>query len=186
VPNALLIFRSNSPNRLEDYHKEMDSHNFELWFKNTLLPNLKPNSVIVMDNAPYHSRKLVTCPSRGRRAEVLQLLQDNGFAQFMKDRNLPFKPNEMTMSEIFALCKQHRAQFDKYAVDEAAREKGHMVLRLPPYHCMFNAIEMLWSYQKNLVRQGSTWRTVEEAKKACQENFVKVLVGGLGPHFDHV
>jgi len=50
---------STVTNRLEDYHKEMDSHNFELWFKNTLLPNLKPNSVILMDNAPYHSRKLV-------------------------------------------------------------------------------------------------------------------------------
>lgn len=78
VPNALWVFCSNKPQPLADYHSEMDSHNFELWFKNTLLPNLMPNSVIVVDNAPYHSRKAVTCPSRGRRAEVIKLLQDNG------------------------------------------------------------------------------------------------------------
>jgi len=39
-----------------DYHKNMQSNIFEKWFEEDILPNLKPNSVIVMDNAPYHSK----------------------------------------------------------------------------------------------------------------------------------
>lgn len=33
-------------------------------------------------------------------------------------------------------------------MDELALEKGHRVLRLPPYHCEYNAIEMVWSQCK--------------------------------------
>lgn len=39
--------------------------------------------------------------------------------------------------------KQHKV--DKYFVDEAAREKGVTVLRLPPYHCELNPIELIWA-----------------------------------------
>ncbi|KAH8031591.1 hypothetical protein HPB51_019212 [Rhipicephalus microplus] len=38
-----------------DYHSEMDGRYFEEWFTDKLLPNIPPKSVIVMDNAPYHS-----------------------------------------------------------------------------------------------------------------------------------
>lgn len=30
-------------------------------------------------------------------------------------------------------------------MDQLALQHGHRVLRLPPYHCQFNAIEMVWS-----------------------------------------
>ena len=30
-------------------------------------------------------------------------------------------------------------------LDELAMEKGHRVLRLPPYHCQYNPIAMVWS-----------------------------------------
>ncbi|GFY64023.1 DDE_3 domain-containing protein [Trichonephila inaurata madagascariensis] len=39
-----------------DYHEEMDGNHFEKWFE-TVMPKLKPQSIIVMDNAPYHSVK---------------------------------------------------------------------------------------------------------------------------------
>ncbi|GFU86228.1 DDE_3 domain-containing protein [Trichonephila clavipes] len=35
-----------------DYHEEMDDNHFEKWFE-TVMPKLKPQSIIVMDNAPY-------------------------------------------------------------------------------------------------------------------------------------
>ena len=41
----------------QDYHDEMDSARFKNWFEENLLPNLEPETVIVMDNAPYHNRK---------------------------------------------------------------------------------------------------------------------------------
>ncbi|KAJ4442360.1 hypothetical protein ANN_03946 [Periplaneta americana] len=38
-----------------DYHGQMNSTNFERWVNTQLLPNLPEKSVVVMDNAPYHS-----------------------------------------------------------------------------------------------------------------------------------
>ena len=42
----------------QDYHDNINYENFEEWFER-LLPNLEPNSVIVMDNASYHSKKVL-------------------------------------------------------------------------------------------------------------------------------
>ncbi|GFX96475.1 DDE_3 domain-containing protein [Trichonephila clavipes] len=44
-----------------DYHKEMDGNHFEKWFETVIL-KLKPLSIIVMDNAPYHSVKKEKIP----------------------------------------------------------------------------------------------------------------------------
>lgn len=40
-----------------DYHEEMDGNRFEAWFK-SILRKVGPGSVIVMDNASNHSRRL--------------------------------------------------------------------------------------------------------------------------------
>lgn len=53
VPNALLIF--SGKNKQEDYHSEMNAQNFIKWVTEKLLPNISEPSIIVMDNAPYHS-----------------------------------------------------------------------------------------------------------------------------------
>ena len=54
IPNTTLIFRSKK--NTGDYHDEMTGEHFEEWFRDKLLPNIPPNSLIVMDNALYHSR----------------------------------------------------------------------------------------------------------------------------------
>ncbi|XP_072375767.1 uncharacterized protein [Diabrotica undecimpunctata] len=53
IPNALLIFKSGS--KSGDYHLEMNTTNYRKWLKEKLIPNLLPHSVIVCDNASYHS-----------------------------------------------------------------------------------------------------------------------------------
>ncbi|XP_074648979.1 uncharacterized protein LOC141904300 [Tubulanus polymorphus] len=51
-----LVFKSRRKNA--DYYDDMNGEDFEKWFKETLLPKLPPNSVIVMDNASYHSVRM--------------------------------------------------------------------------------------------------------------------------------
>ena len=149
------------------------------------MPNLGLNSVIVMDNAPYHSRKNVSLCLRGRRADVIQQLQDVGFFNFLAGRKLPSVPNEMTLTLIFALCREYRYHFDEYFVDELAKQHGHTVLRSPPYHCILNPIEMLRAYQKRLVRSQSTVRTVKEAMTQCQQRFQQIPGPDFGRCFAH-
>lgn len=47
VPNALLIFSGVNK---QDYHSEMNQHNFTKWVKEKLIPNVTEPSIIVMDN----------------------------------------------------------------------------------------------------------------------------------------
>ena len=54
IPNTTLIFRSKK--NTGDYHDKMTGDHFEEWFRDKLLPNTPPNSLIIMDNASYHSR----------------------------------------------------------------------------------------------------------------------------------
>lgn len=49
----------------------------------------------------------------------------------------------------------------KYVVDNLAEQYGHKVLRLPPYHCIFNPIELIWGitkcyYNNHIGRDGNT------------------------------
>lgn len=53
IDNALLIFQSGT--KSGDYHSEMNYVNFSIWLQEKLLPNIPPNSVIVLDNASYHN-----------------------------------------------------------------------------------------------------------------------------------
>ena len=72
VENGMLIFQSK---KTGDYHEEMDSERFEKWFSEQLLPKLPTNSIIVMDNAPYHSRQLNRAPtSATKKADILAWL----------------------------------------------------------------------------------------------------------------
>ena len=73
-----------------------------------------------------------------------------GFFQFPASRNLPSDPDEMTLTLIFTLCREYRSHFEEYFVDELAKVHGHTVLRLPPYHCILNPIEMLMVLHKTI------------------------------------
>lgn len=53
IENGLLVFSSKS--KSADYHDEMNAENFAKWVREKLLPNLTTPSVIIMDNASYHS-----------------------------------------------------------------------------------------------------------------------------------
>jgi hypothetical protein len=50
IPIALVVFKSNQ--KTGDYLNEMSGENYISWLKETLIPNLEPNSVLVTDNAP--------------------------------------------------------------------------------------------------------------------------------------
>ncbi|CAG9834708.1 unnamed protein product [Diabrotica balteata] len=62
IQGAELVFSSKTKDC--DYHGEMNRHNFLQWFEHQLLNNLEEPSIIILDNAPYHStiiNKASTC-----------------------------------------------------------------------------------------------------------------------------
>ena len=55
------------------YNGTMDSGLFEFWFSNQLLPSLDKGSVIVMDNASFHSKKRLLSAARFAGCQLLFL-----------------------------------------------------------------------------------------------------------------
>ncbi|XP_071050804.1 uncharacterized protein [Onthophagus taurus] len=128
VQNASLIFSSKS--KTGDYHGDMNGNIFIKWIQESLLPNFEKPSLIVMDNASYHSTLLENIPSSAwTKANIAEYLRKN---QITFDCNL-FKSE---------LAKSYQKE-KKYQADEIIKSAGHEVIRLLPYHCEFNAIEMI-------------------------------------------
>lgn len=72
VPGGLLCFESKTNS--SDYHDEMNGSTFFEWFAK-ILPLLKENAVIVMDNAAYHSVKKDRIPVMSwKKQEIINWL----------------------------------------------------------------------------------------------------------------
>ncbi|XP_050300612.1 uncharacterized protein LOC126739128 [Anthonomus grandis grandis] len=56
----------------------------------------------------------------------------------------------MVKAELLKLVKENR-HADTFVVDEIAKATGRTVLRLPPYHCELNPIELIWAQIKGEV-----------------------------------
>uniref|UniRef100_A0A6P7G776 Uncharacterized protein LOC114338511 n=1 Tax=Diabrotica virgifera virgifera TaxID=50390 RepID=A0A6P7G776_DIAVI len=158
VEGASLLFSSKSLTM--DYHGEMNGNIFTQWITTQLIPNLEEPSLIIMDNAPYHSMLVEKQPSHcSRRDDIIIWLKAN---------KINFS-EALTRPELLQLAKMNR-KANVYIIDELLREHGHEVLRLAPYHCDFNAIELIWAncksyYNKSIGRDGygddkvlSMWR----------------------------
>lgn len=139
VPNALLIFSGTNKN--EDYHSEMNKTNFTKWVTEKLIPNVTEPSIIVMDNAPYHSVVVNKTPTSATKvAEIkLWLVQNN--VQFSHSLRKP---------ELLMLVKRHKPD-PIYEIDQILGDHGHTVVRLPPYHCDLNPIELIWGIAKHKI-----------------------------------
>ncbi len=165
VPHAELVFQSRKKGGKmvhADYHDDMNGACFTQWFKCQFLPNISPNSVIVMDNASYHNVEVEKCPTTAtRKADICLWLGKHG---------VPFT-DDMTIPMLLLLVKQHKPATRKYVIDDMAKQEGHKVIRLPPYHCIFNPIETMWAHVKRHVAVYNTKRVMSDVKRILLEAF---------------
>ncbi|XP_060873383.1 uncharacterized protein LOC132947190 [Metopolophium dirhodum] len=162
VDNGLLCFEFKKNTR--DYHDEMNGQTFCEWMEN-ILPRLKDNCVIVMDNASYHSVKLDKAPtSSTKKADIIQWLEDKGE---VVDRT-------MIVRELLDVVKKIKPLNDKYVIDEIAKAQNKTILRLPPYHCELNPIELAWSSVKHHVRMNNTTFKLPDVKNLLIEGIQRV------------
>jgi hypothetical protein len=93
VKNGLLISAKNIKNCNADYHEDITGAVFEEWCEKQLFPNIPPGTVIVMDNAPSHSRLEEKIPSTStRKADIISFLQKN---------KIPILPEAKTKNQLF-------------------------------------------------------------------------------------
>ncbi|KAF9423397.1 hypothetical protein HW555_001206, partial [Spodoptera exigua] len=121
VNGAELIYKCKSNSG--DYHHEMNTANFKKWILEKLIPNLPLNSIVVLDNAPYHSTQIEKPPTG--------VATKGAIRQWLLDHNITFD-ERMTKSEMYHLLHINKPP-KKYLIDELFKEHGHEVVRRPPY-----------------------------------------------------
>ncbi|XP_068238893.1 uncharacterized protein [Palaemon carinicauda] len=142
VENTFLCFPSQTTS--SDYHGEMNGELFLRWLTSQLLPSLPHPSVLVLDDAPYHSQltEESRCPTTAtKKADLINWLVQH---------RLPF-PSHATRPELLLICKRNRPQ-PQYVVDNTVHMWGPKVVHLPPGHPELNTIEQVWGHMKRYLR----------------------------------
>lgn len=159
VPNALLVFSTKSTKA--DYHHDMNASNFNKWLSEKLIPNLNEPSVIVMDNASYHTVQINKAPNTNNRKSEIQ--------DWLRCNHISFEDCQ-SREELLCLIDKHKPE-PIYKADQILKEHGHEVLRLPPYHCDLNPIELIWSTAKRKVASKNIARSTPEMEQIIKECF---------------
>jgi transposase len=137
LDGAGLIFSATS--KSADYHDNMNAEMFKNWTKDYLLPALEEPTVVIMDNASYHSALEEKLPSSSWTKDAL--------STWLLEKNIPV-PQYALKAHLLQLAQENMPK-KKYFIDNLLLSKGHQVLRLPPYHCQYNPIEHIWGIAKN-------------------------------------
>ena len=170
VTNCLYLSSKNIRDSLADSHDEMNADIFERWFENSLLPNIRDKKcAIVVDNASYHSRLKVKIPTMSSKKDDI--------IRFMSEHNLDI-PNPVPIKAVMLEIVKAANIEKKIVIDEMAENDGHEVLRLPPYHCNLNPIELIWASLKRAARKknvtppisDSVCKILRECVKDIDEN----------------
>lgn len=162
VPNAQLVFKASKSSG--DYHTNMNWNSFSKWFKEQLLKNIPENSLIIMDNAPYHN--VLVEEAFPKKTHSVKRLRE-----WLSKNEIPWT-KDMLKSELFELCSRF-APKPEFLIDEISRNEGHSIPRTPPYHPELQPIETCWAVVKNHVAQHNDF-TMKKIRILLEEGFKKV------------
>ena len=105
--------------------------------------------------------------------------------EFMKAHNIPV-PNPVPINAVLSQKIKEANIAKRYVIDEMARACGHEVLRLPPYHCTLNPIELVWARLKHSVKKEnvtpSSTISVCRVLRKCVDDISRDLWGKCVQH----
>lgn len=91
----------------------MDGVTFPKWFTNQLIPNIPPKSVIVMDNAPYHSVQVDRAPTNAnKKQDMIDWFVRHGVVA----------DQTMTKGKLLELVNCNKPVAPLYHIDEMAKK----------------------------------------------------------------
>jgi transposase len=112
--------------------------------------------------------------NRNNKTQIIDWLNNN---------NILFPENALKV-ELLNLVKLHSPP-KSYSVDEIIRNAGHIPLRLPPYHCDFNPIEMVWSQMKNYITTHNIDNNVQQCKTLIEESMKIITLDNWNNYVNH-
>ena len=103
---------------------------------------------------------------------------------WLTERGIPFD-NKARKKDLFALIKDNKTTTE-YVADKLIMQSGHQVLRLPPYHCDLNPIELLWGIIKNDVARNNVTFKLDAMKQLTENAVKKVSLETIQNTFEHI
>lgn len=85
VGNTYIPLNWKSTNKTGEYHNEIDYYNYKKWVKEKLIKKLSKESIVVIDNAPYHNKEIDKCPHSVTKKSRVQLWE----------KNIPFREDSL-------------------------------------------------------------------------------------------
>ncbi|KAK8375678.1 hypothetical protein O3P69_008460 [Scylla paramamosain] len=165
VSGGLHMFRPQITNR-GHYKDAVTPQCFQIWFKDQLLPNIPNNSLIIMDDAHWHSNIVNKAPDTNMKKDcIIQWLQENNIA--------PDKA--VSKLELLHIVNSYTEKL--YDIDLIAKNCGHEVLRLPPHHDHLNPMVLIWHQVKSEIKKksqdGKKLQTLDEIIKDAVANITE-------------
>ena len=162
VSGSKLVFKSTR--KTGDYHGQMNRDLFKKWFTEMLLPNIPKNSLIIMDNAPYHNTLSENSPPTPMSAKqkIIEWLEQNKI----------YCRGDCLKPELVEILRKIAPE-PIYAIDQIAQFKGHDAIRTPPYHPELQPIETCWGVVKNHVSRNCDF-TMSNLIEQLDSGFSKV------------
>ena len=101
----------------------MNGESSKCYFEKSICQNISKRSVIVIDNALYHSKNTEKYPTGKWRKQQ--------FVDWLTEKNITI-PDKALRAELWTLVKSEREKFPDKVMETVAKEYGHEILRLPP------------------------------------------------------
>ncbi|KAH9384235.1 hypothetical protein HPB48_026232 [Haemaphysalis longicornis] len=92
----------------------------------------------------------------------------------------------MTKKQLLELVAPVKDQFVKFRVDVAAEKAGCVVLMLPPYHCEFNPIELIWVQMKGEVARLNADFRIDSVQKLLITAAENISLNNWAKAVEHV
>ena len=134
-------------------------------FEKSICQNIPKHLVIVIDNAPYHSKNMENYPTSKWRKHQ--------FVYWLIEKNITFLDKALR-AELWTLVKSEREKFPDKVMATVAKEYGQEILRLPPYHCELNHIELAWAAEKNYVAGENKDMSLDSVEKLFRKKRKKL------------
>lgn len=166
MKNTLFMYDANKREFKEESERKRENfEQYEKWLKFHLIPNLKPNSIVVVDGGlPFHNRVSNAPPhSSSRKKEMME---------YLTARNVPYSA-DMYKPQLYQLVLLNKDKHCEYKTDALLKEQGHTVLRLPPHHPDLNPIKNVLCAVKNYVGK-DLCLNVESVMKIVKEKVLSL------------
>ncbi|XP_022168279.1 uncharacterized protein LOC111038541 [Myzus persicae] len=108
---------------------------------------------------------------------VLPLLDDNSWnkcdiEKWLEEKGETFV-RPINKPRLMELVNKIKPQYNSYMIDEYVQLHGKEVLRLPPYHCELNPIELAWAFVKKHVKMKNSTFKLADVHKLLHEEVEK-------------